>query len=149
MKTCRKFSNLFKYLSTFHEDLTMMLLPAISNSHKSVLLECNGIRLLAWTRRYKYYANALSCYVLRKVPTLFSWYTVLYSECQLHSQVLYVYVFNSLLPKGICARLRRAEKKCSPEQKLIKLYVITGLQGSFTLSVLSKNYVTSAADKKK
>jgi hypothetical protein len=33
-------------LSTFREDLTMLLLPAIANSQKSALLDYNGIWLL-------------------------------------------------------------------------------------------------------
>jgi hypothetical protein len=56
-------------MSTFHEDLTMFLLPAISNSHKRALLENNGIRLLEWTRKYKHYAKAVSYYIIHKIST--------------------------------------------------------------------------------
>jgi len=46
----------------------VLLLPATSNRHESVLLDRNGISLQGRTRRFKHYANATPYYFTRTLP---------------------------------------------------------------------------------
>ena len=81
---CRGPPNLVKigpnYRALYMKTCVSFIVPAILNSHKSALFEWNGFRLLGDPRKYKYYANAARCYVLRVWPILFSYpfmYTII------------------------------------------------------------------------
>jgi len=66
--------NHIKIWGNLHEDITKggLLFRSIENRLKTTDFLRNNIRLLVWWRRYKHYANAPQCCVIRTVRVLFS-----------------------------------------------------------------------------
>lgn len=57
-----------KYQTLYMKTYVCLVLAATFHCHKSTLFECNGIRLLGLSTRYKYYTNTPQCYVAHTLP---------------------------------------------------------------------------------
>ena len=75
MKICQETLNLFrigqKYRAIYMTIEKVLVLRATLNKHKSSAFGWNGIMLLGYARRFRHYANAPRCYVMRTSPFLF------------------------------------------------------------------------------
>ena len=98
MKICQETLYLFrigqKFRAIYMTTKNFLVLPATLNSHKISAFGWNGIILLGYARRYKHYANAPQCYVMRTLPILFlSVYITPFQNCVVWHAAVFMFMF--------------------------------------------------------